>query len=256
MKQNTTITPRMRRVTDYLIEHCEGINFCIKEKEGNLFVEVPKMDINAVMEALQKSFENVAPLRLAHPMLPYLHSFILVKPMVSESPLVRFDGIPIPSIEKELVDCLGDWEYGCENAIQKKNAFQHAMETGAVHISRLMRYAARKGKKEEVTTLLNGVNNGRIETVQAIRDCLASAPVSRAWMFGSYARMEERENSDIDLLVSLDRPVSVGLLGFSELILNLEHATGRNIDLVVEGTVKPFARESIDRDKVLIYERA
>lgn len=74
-------------------------------------------------------------------------------------------------------------------------------------------------------------------------------------MFGSYARMEERENSDIDLLVSLDRPVSMGLFGFSELIMNLEKATGKSIDLVVEGTEKPFAKPSIERDKVLIYER-
>lgn len=246
----------MRAVADYLIEHCEGIHFCVKEKDGNLYVEVSKAEISAVMEALRRGFENVAPLRLAHPMLPFLHGFILVKPMVSEAPLVSIDGVPIPATEKELVDQLGDWEYEHEDSAQKKKDFQHIMETRSVHLPRLMRYAARKGKKDEIAALLNGVNNKRVEMVKAIQSCLSSAPVSRAWMFGSYARMEERENSDIDLLVSLDRPVSVGLFGFSELILNLEQATGKSIDLVVEGTVKPFAKESIEKDKVLIYERA
>ena len=163
MERSIKISPRMRAVADYLIEHCEGIHFCVKEKDGNLIVEVSKADIGAVMEALLKGFENVAPLRLAHPMLPYLHGFILVKPMVSEAPLVSIEGIPIPSTEKELVDRLGDWEYEQEDDTFKKKAFQQAMETGSVHIPRLMRYAARKGKKDEISALLDGVNNKRVE---------------------------------------------------------------------------------------------
>lgn len=256
MEQKVTVSPRMREVADYLIENCEGIGFCIKEKDSNIIVEVSKADIETVTASLQVGFDNVAPLRLAHPMLPYLHRFILVKPMVSEAPLVSVEGIPIPTTEKELVDSLADWEYENESVSQKKKDFQHIMETQSVHIPRLMRYAARKGKKDEISALLEGVNQERVQMVQSIRACLACAPVSRAWMFGSYARMEEQENSDIDLLVSLDQPVPMGLFGFSELVLNLEQATGKTIDLVVEGTVKPFAKDSIERDKVLIYERA
>lgn len=246
----------MRAVADYLMEHCEGIHFCVKEKDGNLFVEVSKADIPPVMETLQAGFENVAPLRLAHPMLPYLHGFILIKPIVSEAPLVSIDGVPIPATEKELVDQLADWEYEHEDSAQKKKDFQRIMETRSVHLPKLMRYAARKGKKDEISALLGQMNQSRIGIIKAIQGCFADAPVNRAWMFGSYARMEERENSDIDLLVSLDRPVSMGLFGFSELIMNLEKATGKSIDLVVEGTEKPFAKPSIERDKVLIYERA
>lgn len=221
-----------------------------------MFVEVSKGDINTVMAALQAGFDNVAPLRLAHPMLPYLHDFILVKPMVSEAPLISIDGIPIPSTEKELVDQLADWEYEHEDAAQKKRDFQYVMETRSVHLPRLLRYAARKGKKDEISALLGQVNQSRVKIIKAIQKCFADAPVSRAWMFGSYARMEEQDNSDIDLLVSLDKSAKMGLLGFSELILDLEHATGKKIDLVVEGTVKPFAKASIERDKILVYERA
>ena len=38
MERNIKISPRMRAVADYLIEHCEGIHFCVKEKDGNLYV--------------------------------------------------------------------------------------------------------------------------------------------------------------------------------------------------------------------------
>ncbi len=256
MEPIVTISPRMRAVADYLIGHCEGIPFCVKEKDRNLIVEVSKADIHTVIEVLQGGFDNVAPLRLAHPMLPYLHQFILVKPMVSEAPLDSIEGIPVPATEKELVDSLADWEYEHESASRKLYHFQHIMETKTVHLPRLMRYAARKGKKDEITDLLSNVNKERIDIVKAIRACLATAPVSRAWLFGSYARMEECENSDIDLLVALDQPVSMGLFGFSGLTLSLEKATGKSVDLVVDGTVKPFAKDSIERDKVLIYERA
>jgi predicted nucleotidyltransferase len=36
---------------------------------------------------------------------------------------------------------------------------------------------------------------------------------------------------------------------------DLEELLGRKVDLVSEGTLLPFAKESADRDKILIYER-
>ena len=37
--------------------------------------------------------------------------------------------------------------------------------------------------------------------------------------------------------------------------VHLEGIIGRKIDLVALGSVKPFAQDSINHDKVLIYER-
>ena len=59
-----------------------------------------------------------------------------------------------------------------------------------------------------------------------ICDYFATQPVLKAWVFGSYARGEEREDSDIDLLV-----------------------------LVEDGALLPFAERTANRDKKLIYER-
>ena len=39
------------------------------------------------------------------------------------------------------------------------------------------------------------------------------------------------------------------------MINRLEDLLGRKVDLVATGTVKPFAQQTINRDKVLIYER-
>ena len=37
---------------------------------------------------------------------------------------------------------------------------------------------------------------------------------------------------------------------------DLKDLLGRNVDLVTDRSLAPFARESVDRDKILIYERA
>ena len=48
----------------------------------------------------------------------------------------------------------------------------------------------------------------------------------------------------------------MGLLQYAGMINKLETLLGRKVDLVANGSVKPFALESINRDKILIYERA
>ncbi len=85
---------------------------------------------------------------------------------------------------------------------------------------------------------------------------MASQPINKAWLFGSYSRGEEREDSDIDILVEYDRKNHrVGLLTIVRIQQQLKELLGRDIDLVENGTLMPFATESADRDKILIYER-
>ena len=68
--------------------------------------------------------------------------------------------------------------------------------------------------------------------------------------------MEERPDSDIDILVDLDHSVPMGLLHFAAMANALESRLGRKVDLAASGSVKPFAQTNIYRDKVMIYERA
>ena len=92
--------------------------------------------------------------------------------------------------------------------------------------------------------------------MKAIQDYFTSTPIEKAWLFGSFSRREERSDSDLDILISLDETSPLGLLAFSAMTLDLERLVGRPVDLVVDKSVKPFALESINKDKVLIYERA
>ena len=95
-----------------------------------------------------------------------------------------------------------------------------------------------------------------IGRLRGIQDFFLNEPVLKAWLFGSFSRMEERPDSDIDILVDLDHSSPIGLLQYAGMANALESKLGRKVDLVAEGSIKPFARESVEQDKVLVYERA
>ncbi len=88
-----------------------------------------------------------------------------------------------------------------------------------------------------------------------IRGFLATQPVVKAWLFGSFARGDEREDSDVDILVQFDNKAKVGLLRHASIMLGLEDLLHRNVDLVTEGSLYPEVRPYVDADKILIYER-
>lgn len=80
--------------------------------------------------------------------------------------------------------------------------------------------------------------------------------VLKAWLFGSFARGEETPDSDIDILFIPDysgKPFT--LLTHGAMYVELSELLGRNVDLVVDGTLRSFAADSVERDKELIYER-
>ena len=91
---------------------------------------------------------------------------------------------------------------------------------------------------------------------QLIADYFSTQPILKAWLFGSFARGEETPLSDVDLLVVYDDTARVSLLKHASMICDLEKLLDRSVDLVEDGTLLPFAVESANRDKKLIYERA
>lgn len=93
--------------------------------------------------------------------------------------------------------------------------------------------------------------------VQTIRDYFSTQPVLKAWVFGSFSRGEETSESDVDILVIFDRSLGpIGLMQHVRMMLDLEERLGRKVDLVEDGTLLPFAVESANRDKIMVYERA
>ena len=91
---------------------------------------------------------------------------------------------------------------------------------------------------------------------QLIAEYFKTQPVLKAWLFGSYARGEEHEDSDVDILFEPDMSQRFSLLTLGGMYMDLKEMLGREVDLVPEGSLLPFASESANHDKILIYERA
>ncbi|MBI5147857.1 MAG: nucleotidyltransferase family protein [Parcubacteria group bacterium] len=77
--------------------------------------------------------------------------------------------------------------------------------------------------------------------------------VTKAALFGSVARGEARKNSDIDILVKLEK--GKNLFDFVGLKLDLEEKLGKKVDLVSYGAIKPRLKKIILRDEKVIYEK-
>ena len=91
--------------------------------------------------------------------------------------------------------------------------------------------------------------------MKLIADYFKIQPVLKAWIFGSYSRGEQRLDSDIDILILPDKSQHFSLFTLSGMSEDLKNLLGRKVDLVTDGGLMPFARESVDHDKILIYER-
>ena len=67
-----------------------------------------------------------------------------------------------------------------------------------------------------------------------IRNYFTTQPVVRAWVFGSFARGEANPDSDIDILVTIDKGAHIGLMGFAAMAVDLESMLNRPVDIVVD----------------------
>jgi predicted nucleotidyltransferase len=74
----------------------------------------------------------------------------------------------------------------------------------------------------------------------------------RIGLFGSVARNEETNSSDIDILFLLKNPI--GLFTLSDLQFELEEKLHKKVDLVSENGLNKFIKERVLKEVKYIYE--
>ncbi|MEK6935761.1 MAG: nucleotidyltransferase family protein [Nanoarchaeota archaeon] len=92
------------------------------------------------------------------------------------------------------------------------------------------------------------VKNNINKIKKPIIEILKKHGVKKAGIFGSYARGEEKKNSDIDILVEID----CSLLGLISLEMELEKILRKKIDLLTYAGINPHLKEYILKDEVRI----
>ena len=88
-----------------------------------------------------------------------------------------------------------------------------------------------------------------------ISEYFKNQPIEKAWLFGSYSRGEATRKSDVDILVRFMPNSGISLLDHAGMIIDLEDLLKKKVDLVEERGLCGFAVESVEQDKILIYER-
>lgn len=80
------------------------------------------------------------------------------------------------------------------------------------------------------------------------QDSLKHFRIKSLAIFGSVARDEARPDSDIDILVEFEQPVTFDR--YMELKFYLEDHLGTRIDLVSRCTLKPQIRSAVEREAI------
>jgi predicted nucleotidyltransferase len=93
------------------------------------------------------------------------------------------------------------------------------------------------------------------KVIEIIREfLLKDGRVSKAWIFGSFARGDSNLKSDIDLMVRFKDSTKTSLFDYADITYLLEERLKIKIDLVEEGYLLPFALDTAKKDLFPIYE--
>ncbi len=87
--------------------------------------------------------------------------------------------------------------------------------------------------------------------IDIIIETLKPYDPKRIGLFGSVARNEETESSDIDILYSFNMPIS--LFNLVDIQNSLQTNLHKEVDLVSEKAVHPLLKDTIFNDLKIIY---
>jgi hypothetical protein len=88
-------------------------------------------------------------------------------------------------------------------------------------------------------------------TRKSISNILIEGGVKRAALFGSFARGDATEDSDVDLLIEF-KGKKKSLLDLAALKIQLEESLGKNVDLITYNSLHPLLRDRILSEQVII----
>lgn len=86
---------------------------------------------------------------------------------------------------------------------------------------------------------------------QTIVEICKRNDISYCAVFGSFARGEATDDSDVDLLVKFSKPIGWRFFGIAD---ELEKALGKEVDLATDNMIGKYIRENVMRDLQKIYE--
>ncbi len=170
-----TLKPQTQEMGAYLRQRYPLVDFCIWDASSVIPFMLHMPNINMVIvdveRFLQESFPDA--LREKYPGLPVLPNptreeffkfgstsgSIVLHTLTTESPLDRFEGIPVPQMEKMLVDIVLNPEFDFLQGSELSRVYREAFTTYDISRPRLLRYAQRRGCLDKIQQLIDRTTN-------------------------------------------------------------------------------------------------
>ncbi len=109
-----------------------------------------------------------------------------------------------------------------------------------------------KEKKADKNLVINNKpqNNEILEKIKfKIIEILKKNKIKKAGIFGSYARGEQKKNSDIDILVEPPKNIGFGFVGIE---MDLEKSLNKKVDLITYKYISPYLKDRILKEEIRI----
>src|SRR5690554_5330681 len=121
-------------------ETTDSVFYFLREIKKSVFVE-PTSDI------LEKYIVNEK-------------DIFIIKPLISEAPIQNINGVETLTIEKMLVDIFcDDVIFVAQQGVEMRTIFKNAFEKYTINQSKMLRYADRRRKKEELSQFVKTISN-------------------------------------------------------------------------------------------------
>ena len=151
-----------------------------------------------------------------------------------------------------------------------KNRFQNLVESNSTTMSSVLyecmidminknaiplKIRSRLNTQRSISNVLN-ISQIKKALEDVIKEAELKDKIKRAYLFGSYSRGEQTEDSDIDLRIEYDNHFN--LFDLSELSYLMRQKTGKKVDVATQkpSQMDPDFYNSIRKDEICIYERA
>ena len=96
--------------------------------------------------------------------------------------------------------------------------------------------------------------NPRLKLIYtALKPYIEEFGISKIAVFGSYARGEDKPDSDIDIIVNMSN--HFGIYKFIGLKQSLEDKLGKRVDLVEPQCLEPLIKDEVLSQAITIYEQ-
>ena len=127
------------------------------------FVDIERVAMESVFLTLQSRYPSIH--LLLNPTTQECERYItteeliIVRPLVNEAPITKVDGITVPTLEKILVDTAGDKELIFAQGAELFTIYKNAFSSYIVSKARLLRYASRRNRKEQIFKILKTIES-------------------------------------------------------------------------------------------------